>query len=640
MAEESVPTLSRLDIKNYLFADEEDNILSKDNQSDPARASRKEEIFQTMIQPDTFFLSILGKDRAFGADVVHATSSWNIPLQDLISHDIAVSFDRYLVWHRFFLPTLPTLVSIRDRLELDEPTTTNCATRLLFASLALSAFELSESLSREDWRLKQNLQQAVSFFGQEFIFSPPTHQDSIVVSLFLSEYKPTAMATMQGVAHKTLKSELYINIAFGVFHRLEALNQEGIRNPGGLDATDDHAFEKWLFDSIQAFHIITIHAKIDGLINKPLGSLQHLTDYMKARVDAYQTTLETRQCTPQAIHCIQWAKSTCILFEALTDAKKGLSEPGRYMIIAEETERKCLEQIEYTNFLLNTVDPRDYQEILPVRSLLQLRFSKVRTWGIALAFLYTSTLGIKERNGEQDVNSDISRDETICITSEIANTLHLPEDQVNMHFKELLSRFGNPYPEQLKALLEMFLECTKMKLNGISFRPPPRSLGLECATVCKHLLENNIVRIRSFGQLRAEFPQHLDLFKQCAQQLATMASSPRTTTEGAFASGCLYALCSKVIFGFLGLMEKLKQDFGAGQERPDLLDAIIESAVYQGFSGTDFGPVSDNLNMSPFLGTFGQMDIMPTFDWSSSMLDMGDSGFQGTPTSFGDAFWL
>lgn len=41
MAEEP----DNLDIKTYLFADEDNNILSKENQPDPTRTSRKEVIF-------------------------------------------------------------------------------------------------------------------------------------------------------------------------------------------------------------------------------------------------------------------------------------------------------------------------------------------------------------------------------------------------------------------------------------------------------------------------------------------------------------------------------------------------------------------------------------------------------------------
>lgn len=93
--EEGIPAISSLDIKDYLFADEGDGILSHDRRPDPTRVTRKEEIFQSMIQANYFFISVLAKDRAFGADIVHATSIWNTPLQQLISDDMAAFFDKW-----------------------------------------------------------------------------------------------------------------------------------------------------------------------------------------------------------------------------------------------------------------------------------------------------------------------------------------------------------------------------------------------------------------------------------------------------------------------------------------------------------------------------------------------------------------
>ncbi|KAJ5281901.1 hypothetical protein N7478_007273 [Penicillium angulare] len=634
---------ANLDIKKYLFADEDDNIIPKDGRSEPARTPRKEEVFQSMIQPHAFFLSVLEKDRLFGSDVAPATTSWDTPLPILISQDMAASFDRCLVWHRFFLPKLPALVSLRERLVLNDPLTSNCATRLLFALLGLSAFDLSENITQEDLPLRETLRQAVSFLGQEFIFSPPTHPDTVVVCLFLSDYKPTAMATTQGVAHKAIKSELYMNIAYGVFHRLESVNQQGNQLADGLNTPDYGEFESWLFDSIHAFQVIAGHATVDGLSGKPLHSLQVLTDYMKSRVDMYQIALTTRPCTPRAIYYIQWATSTCILFETLTSVKQSLHDSSAFIMITEENERKCIEQIHYSNFLLDAISPRDNEEMLAVRSLLKHRFCTVNNWGIALGMLYTSMLGRKIRDGIWDNSSDITPEDTTQIGAEVANTWKSPGDPSNMHFREILVRFGKVYPKQLMELLDMFIECSKMRLNGVIFRPPPRYFGIERVTNAKNLLENNVVMVRSFGYLHSEFPKQLELFKECAERLAKMASSSDRTAEAAFAGGCVYALCSKVISGFLGLMEKLKAEFRSGHKRPDLLEDITTYGAYSIFTDTpSSGQLSDNLDMYGVFPSSGistsQIEGLQTFDWSS-MLNMGDPGFQPqNPTWFGEPF--
>lgn len=532
-----------------------------------------------------------------------------------------------LVWHGFFLPKLPTLVNLRARLDSDESaTSTNCATRLLFALLCVVGFELHRNISREDWRLKQKLQLAVSFYGQEFMFSPPTHHDSVMVSLFLSDYKPTALATMQGIAHKTIKSEIYINIAYGVFHRLEAVNGEGNQDLNELNSADYESFERCLFDSIQGIQMVSNHATVDGLIKKPLQTLRHLTVYMKTRVDAYQNALKFRQCTPRAIYHIQWATSTYILFQMLAEAKQSLHHPGRFIELAEETEKRCLEQINYTNSLLAVVQYGVNEEILAVRSVLELRFHTVQNWIIALGFLYTSSLGTRsqEEGGVNRTDSDISRDETIQITSQITNILKRPEKRSNNIFQEYLERYGSAYPDELSSILEKFIACSKLKLHGIVFHPPPRYMCLENVIFCKNILENNIVQIKCSDHLQTGFSKQLDLFQKSAEALANMASSSILTVDAAFARGCIYAMSSKIVFGLLGLMKRLQNDFKSSAEKGniELVDAIIASAEYDGLPSVDLDqfqfPVEMDSEAWPSVGTFGQAEAFSnSFDWTS-----------------------
>lgn len=524
-----------------------------------------------------------------------------------------------LVWHRFFVPNLPTLVSLRERLTSDE-SSTNCATRLLFALLAVAACEANVNVSREEWRLRRNLQMAVSFYGQEFMFSPPTHLDSVIVSLYLSDYKPAALATMQGVAHKTIKSEMYINIAYGVFHRLEAVAGEGNQDLGALNSPDYREFEQCLLNSILGVQMVSNHATVDGPIKKPLQSLRHLASYMKTRVDAYQSALNTRQCSPRAIYHIQWAVSTYILFHSFANAKESMNDPRGFIRIAEEAETNCREQINYTYTLLELCSSQNYDEIAAVRGLVELRFNTVLNWIIALGFLYTSSLGARSEEGRSRRNSDITCEETIQITSQIVKTWNGPLDQTNQCFREYMIRFGIQYTTQLSIMMSKFIECSKMPLNGVEFRPPPRHICLENVTCCKNILENNVIQIKAFGRLHPDFENQIELVKTCAERLANMASSPTLSVDAAFAGGCVYAMSSKIIFGFLSLMEKLKNNFSTGKANVDLVDQIIASAEYSGLPGVDSDQISDEGDFWPSVGTFGQLDALSDpFDWSSML---------------------
>jgi hypothetical protein len=311
----------------------------------------------------------------------------------------------------------------------------------------------------------------------------------------------------------------------------------------------------------------------------------------------------------------------------LAEAKQSLHDPGRFIELTEETEKRCLEQINYTNSLLAVVQYGDNEEIAAVRSVLEFRFHTVQNWIIALGFLYTSSLGTKsqeEGGGFSRTDLDISRDKTIQITSQITSILKRPEERSNDFFKEYLERYGSAYPDELSSILEKFIGCSKLKLHGIDFHPPPRYICLENVIFCKNILENNIVQIKCSGHLQPGFPKQLDLFQKSADALANMASSRILTVDAAFAGGCIYAMSSKIVFGLLGLMKRLQTDFKSSADKGniELVDAIIASAEYDGLPSVDLDqfqfPAEMDSEAWPSVGPFGQVEAFSnSFDWTS-----------------------
>ncbi|KAJ5691988.1 hypothetical protein N7462_001411 [Penicillium macrosclerotiorum] len=186
--------LSGLEIKEYLFSDvAEDAVTPLHPGTNPESIQRpgKGNVFQSMTEAGSFISLVLSNDTEFGSKITHATSSWS------------------LVWHRFFLPKTPTLVNLRNRLIAEEVSATNPATNLLFALLCLTAFEIAEGFIRQYPQVK-SLQLAVSSYGQEFLFWPPTHRDSIAVCLFIADFRPAALDTSQFVAYRTVKPDYHI----------------------------------------------------------------------------------------------------------------------------------------------------------------------------------------------------------------------------------------------------------------------------------------------------------------------------------------------------------------------------------------------------------------------------------------------
>ncbi|PGG97258.1 hypothetical protein GX51_07408 [Blastomyces parvus] len=635
-------TPSNLEIKGYLYSEDiadHSLILQNDCGFSPAEVrvtiSSKQEIFQSMIEPDCFLSSILANDKIFGSTIPHSTSRQDVrPLQDLISHDMASSFDDCLVWHRFFLPQTPTLVSIRNRLSSDECASSNCATKLLFAVLCLIALESPKTpFGKQHPRLKQIIQLAVSSYGQEFIFSPPMHRDSVVVSLLLSDHRPAAMASSQNVAHKAVKSGLYLNIAYRVAEKLELLPTQASLNPGELKTVEFFGSEFCLTDALQGLQVFCYDALLDGFITKPLRFMRKVVSCIKPHIEVYQNVLKYRSCPPKIIYHIQNTVATYIMLEALVDVKQNWSSLESLSIIIEDCERKCLEQVEHTDCLLPRLSSHgDQKELLIVRSLLEIRFHSVYTVISGAGLFYATVLRTRfQASGRVGTDPEIYCHEAVQLGAQVIDTFKNISSEKALSLSAFMSRFGGPYPDKLGAILEMFIKCVeKLTLNGVRFHPPPRQLVLEIVFLCKNIVENNVIQLKGFGKLHEDFDIQLGLFEKCARHVESMVGSDWNSIDAAFAGGCVYAASGKTIHGLCEVMKNLKSRVSKetnGTEKPSMLDVPSDS------SGLDFEFPSGGWDLWPEVGGF---DIFGTLqsqlEWPSTQSPLPE--FESTSTSF------
>ncbi|KLJ10860.1 hypothetical protein EMPG_13777 [Blastomyces silverae] len=638
-------TPSNLEIKGYLYSEDiadHSLIMQNDCGLSPSELhvtiSSKQEIFQSMIEPDCFLSSILANDKIFGSAIPHSTSPRDVrPLLDLISHDMASSLDACLVWHRFFLPQTPTLVSLRNRLSSDECASSNCATNLLFALLCLIAFESPENpFGQKHPRLKRGIQLALSSYGQEFIFSPPTHRDSVVVSLLLSDYRPAAIVSSQNVAHKAIKSGLYVTIAYRIAERLELLPTQASLNLGELKAVEFFGSEICLTDVLQGLQVFCYDALLDGFITKPLRLMRKVVSCIKPHIEVYQNVLKYRSCPPRTVYHIQNTVATYIMLQALVDMKQSWSSLESLSIITEDCEKKCLEQVEHTDCLLARLSSYGNQnELLVVRSLLEIRFRSVYTAISGAGLFYAAVLRTRlQASGRVGTDPEIYCHEAVQLGAQVIDTCKKSiSSEKALSLSAFMGRFGGPYPDKLGAILEMFIECAeKLALNGVAFHPPPRQLVLEIVFACKNIVENNVIQFKSFGRLHAAFERQLALFEKCARRIESMVVSDWNSMDAAFAGGCVYAASSKTIHGLCEVMENLKIRASKetnGTEKPSMLEGPTNS------SGLDFEFPSGGWDLWPEVGGF---DIFGTlqgqFDWSSVQSPFPE--FESTSTSFGN----
>lgn len=515
-----------------------------------------------------------------------------------------------LVWHRLFVLAIPSLVNLRERLISVESSSSNVATQLLFALLCLTACGSSVGVLQQHPSLKQSLEQAVSTYGQDFIFSPPTHLDSIAVCRFLTNFKPTALATSQRVAHQAVKGELYINLAYRIAERLNLLpNPEG-PHIGELSIIGSVEFESELSISILGLHLLCDGLFLGGYLSIPFRSLQNALIRMAPHIHTYQVLMQTQLCSPIMIFHMKWITATYIKVEVLANSKQNWMNPSQLFITIEDAERKCLEEINSAYELLTDVsDPEDRAELLAICSLLEIRFHSAiaQFWGLGL--LYATVLRSRSESGQVKTSNDIGADEASQLSDKLVHTiLTTPDDQKSTHFFHFLQHFGERYPDKMQGILAKFIECTSLKLGGNTFQPPIGQVVLEIVNHCKNIVENNLIQFKTFGQLHPNFDKQLDLFTQCAQKFGGLLVQPGSSPKNALGSGCVYSASSKMIYGLSDLMNNLKSQASLVKDLDETLGVEPSLIIPHNTPTLDF-----NASVMQF-NSFETWNLWPDFD--------------------------
>lgn len=510
----------------------------------------------------------------------------------------------------------------------------NCATNLLFAFLCLTALEMPEGPTKQYSNLKQSLQLCISTYGQEFIFDTPVHRDSVLVALLLSDYKPTALATSQRVVAKSVKSRLFVHIAYYVGERLGILPAQLDSDVNRLIALDPQSLENYILDSVQGLQVHYYDASLGGFAGMPLHKMRRTLSHIKPQMDALRDVLKYRQLSPKLIHHVQVATTTFMTMRGMMDVKGSCSSPDAISIILDNFEMECLEQIQFSNSLLSmTMSYCKQDEIIAAQALLELRFRLASHQIAGMGLLYVIILRTRlERGcGATGGSPEISSNEASTIAAQTVSAFkNIPTESSPLDpCIRLQERMGSAWSGRLKFMLQLFLDRSEsLKLDGVAFHPPCRHLVLEIVRLCKNIVENNIVHIKITENVHANFEEQCAMVRRCAQLIGAMAVSPGNSMDSAFAGGSLYAASCKLINGLCDVMECIIRRFlDAKKEREQtgMFDMPL-NFDFSGGVGPDFHP--DEWNLLPFVGA-GDTNFGDGFDWTSAL-----HLFESTPSDF------
>ncbi|BCR98436.1 Zn(II)2Cys6 transcription factor domain-containing protein [Aspergillus luchuensis] len=608
-------------IQHYLFSGAilDDHSMLQELPDAAESTSDADRLYHAMANTSSFIAGVLAKDASFGS-TIQLVSDWSTSLTDTVSHDLAATLDKLLAWHRLFLIGTPSLLHLRERLFSTDPNTNNVATKLLFAVLCLAACESSENVRRQNGSLRNTLLQAVSSYGQDFMFSPPTHIDSVAVCRFLSAFKPTALATSKRVASQSIKAELYLTIAYRIAERLGLLPEPGAIPFLDTTATDSVVMERELVLSIQGLEITAEEFLMGDFLTMTLQGFRQVLQRMQPHIDSYQMFLETHSCSPVIIFHVKWITATYMQIEAMANSKQSWMSPSRLFIVVEEGEKKCLAEVNSAYHLLSEAAKDERQnEVVIISSLLELRFHAVIAKIFGLGLFYISVWKARMEKDRPQKGTEIYPDEASQMGNTVINfMMTTPDSQSDSQFFKFLRQFGGRYPDKLQGILAKFIEGASMKHGGIDYIAPVRPIVIEVVNLCKNIVENNLIRLKGSGRLHPNFDKQLDLFKQCADALVAMVSQSGNSPEVAFRSGCMYIASSKMLNGLQDLMYTLKQQSSMVRKYDEAMGVVdtpvnttepfaMPNVQFSSFEAWNMWPYSNTMH-----GAFQPGDIL---DW-------------------------
>ena len=433
----------------------------------------------------------------------------------------------------------------------------NVAIQLLFALLCLTALPLSPL--RDELQLRQDLQAAVSYYGQVFLYAPPTSRHAFAALMLLAEYSPTALATSRNLASVAVKSEVYIHLAYRIAERLhfssaEAKLQSWLQNPA-LSTPKDVSTA--LGEALQWCQMLYYDAILDSFHAKPIEAMRQISARMNSCIETIYAVLQLCPFTANTIYHAQFMKSACILIEDFTEVKANWRSLERLSEIMERSEQKCTQQREVSRQLLqaaSAMGPKE--EIEAATALLDLRFESVpaSVSGAAIFFAMMSRLRAEREAGE------INPGEAIQMSNAVIDCLKDPRED----FRTFLQRLGRAKALRIERILAQFIDIANtLTLENVRFLPPPRRLVFELVLHCKNLVEDNAAQLRGWRQLHRNVDGHLSLFHGCAHQLEAMAAAIYGDT--AFANGCLYAASARLIRNLHDVVAHWNETCVAGQ---------------------------------------------------------------------------
>jgi hypothetical protein len=415
---------------------------------------------------------------------------------------------------------------------------------LLFALLALLAIDAPVNRLKEDQQLRGHLKTAVAYYGQVFLFDPPTHHHTVAALTLLSEYHPAALINTQSAACTSVKAHLYIALTYRIAERL-GMDSAVTKLQDFLDGKppgENFNIDTYLTDALQWCRILIDDAFVDGFTGHT--SEQQWEVHRKAYliIQTVEAVMQFRPPTVAIYYHFWYLKGMCIHMRSVAMMKSARKDLAKLFDITQEIEQITTQ--EKHNIIAQRPIAMTEDEIeaaSAARILLDLHMDKINYAIVGAATFAAIMHGVSKAEW-------FSPKEALQISDLAVEKLKDLQLGKNHDTAPFLMRYLVARPHSFERLMYDFIQIAgNLKLVDVPHLPPVRQYALQLLFDCKVMVEENAIRLKGLNMLHPSIDSQLKFFTDCADKLDAMATTPCRSAETAFADGCLNAASAKFV---------------------------------------------------------------------------------------------
>ncbi|KAK5163725.1 uncharacterized protein LTR77_010398 [Saxophila tyrrhenica] len=507
--------------------------------------------------------SLLGRDKRYGSTIAALRDEKPKSLDSILPHDVLELLDHHLLWHKLYMPWLPSLRTLWDEIAAARPSSTShLSASTLLALLATIALDVPSERLAQYRNLRLDLQCIVYHLGQKLLFMLPRDEYTLIVLELVMNHRPLALVDSQEAAAHTLSGNLFGTLISAMQQRL------------GFDAAP-----KKLRGCLASGQPANVEVLVLNTLRWCASTMRRMSQDLQEletnRSELYEPEVALQaafEITAEAID--RFSLDKCFfLFHVLRYHADDLIAT-RGVIIDWQDTAKLSEHIE-THVELRNQRRKDYD-----LGLTQFFFNDGRTHeGLALSQLitieqgqgYSNVIGLamffavmRGFQAPSTLNTGVGNDTMAQLSMYWTQRVNHEAAKVSLNEQTeagaFLQRYGDMHMDALEKRLTDFINAaTEVSLQGVPFVGPPRHTSTNVLMACKEILENNAVRIKIDNVLHPRVDMQLILLENAARQLERMEADGGSPE--AVACGSVFTACAKVIRNLHRVMRSWKRQY-------------------------------------------------------------------------------